>query len=371
MTQLNKSIGFSILTLLVVMHAGAAEPYTVFEHHGSFVPKQPQACVSDDGSVHLTFGIGEEVYYSRIQIGAKLEPRSAFKVPNLSLGMRRGPRIAKAKQSIVITAIGGPQGKGRDGDLFAFRSEDDGQTWSTAIRINDVDASAREGLHAMASTDDGRLWCVWLDLREKGTQLFAASSDDGGQSWCKNILVYKSPDGSICECCHPSIVADGDSIHVLFRNSLAGNRDMYLTSSTDRGKSFSSAERLGSQHWHVNACPMDGGMLTKTPGGELISVWRRNGTIFSTGSKATSETIIESGEQPWVASNQTGVYAAWITKRDGKLQTQRFGTSEIKTIATNVRDPVIVAGHGRNQKAHLFWEHRTGDRTAIMGCEIE
>ncbi len=47
----------------------------------------------------------------------------------------------------------------------------------------------------------------WLDLREKGTVLYASKSMDHGETWSKNILVYRSPDGSICECCHPSIIA--------------------------------------------------------------------------------------------------------------------------------------------------------------------
>ncbi len=51
----------------------------------------------------------------------------------------------------------------------------------------------------MTSGDDGALWCVWLDLREKGTVLYASKSMDHGETWSKNILVYRSPDGSICE----------------------------------------------------------------------------------------------------------------------------------------------------------------------------
>ncbi len=69
--------------------------------------------------------------------------------------------------SITITAIGGTQGKGRDGDILAYRSHDLGKNWLGPVKVNDVDGSGREGLHAMTSGDDGALWCVWLDLREK------------------------------------------------------------------------------------------------------------------------------------------------------------------------------------------------------------
>ena len=54
----------------------------------------------------------------------------------------------------------------------------------------------------------GALFAAWLDKRGKGTQLYGARSTDGGATWSKNIPIYKSPEGTICECCHPSIAID-------------------------------------------------------------------------------------------------------------------------------------------------------------------
>ena len=53
------------------------------------------------------------------------------------------------------------------------------------------------------------------------TSQYVHRSKDGGQTWSPNFSVYESPDGHICECCHPSavIAADG-AIHVMFRNWL-------------------------------------------------------------------------------------------------------------------------------------------------------
>ncbi len=199
----------------------------------------------------------------------------------------------------MITAIGGAQGKGRDGDILAFRSLDGGNTWLGPVKVNDVAASAREGLHAMTANQDGTLWCVWLDLREEGTKLFIAKSTDQGATWSKNALVYQSPGGSICECCHPSIIADGSAVHVLFRNSLKGNRDMYFVSSSDEGVTFSDAVRLGQSSWHLNACPMDGGMLALDNSGAVSTVWRRNRSVYLATSKSDPESLLGVGEQPW------------------------------------------------------------------------
>ena len=303
----------AILLILIPSFAFCSEPFTIMSGTGERTPKQPQACIDPEGRVLVAFGVGDEVYYCKVDAERKPEPTLAFKVTNISLGMRRGPRIACSGISIVITAIGGKEGHGKDGDVLAYRSTDEGKSWTGPVRVNDVASSAREGLHAMTASQDGVLWCVWLDLREKGTQLFASKSIDQGKTWSKNIRVYRSPDGSVCECCHPSIVASGKSIHILFRNSLKGNRDMYVVSSNDQGETFDPGKQLGIQQWKLNACPMDGGMLAITPNGEVITAWRRAGTVFTSLGSSDPEEMLGNGEQPWIASNTNGTYVAWIT----------------------------------------------------------
>lgn len=104
--------------------------------------------------------------------------------------MRRGPRIVKNQAAILVTAIGGLMGKGRNGDIVAWRSTDDGRTWQGPVRVNDTADSAREGLHAMANGVDGSVWCVWLDLRDKKSEIYAAVSKDNGATWEPNRCVY-------------------------------------------------------------------------------------------------------------------------------------------------------------------------------------
>ena len=58
-------------------------------------PKQPQAAVAANGTVNVVFGSGEEISFSISTDNGQSfsKPAVAFRVPNLSLGMRRGPRI--------------------------------------------------------------------------------------------------------------------------------------------------------------------------------------------------------------------------------------------------------------------------------------
>ena len=176
----------------------------------------------------------------------------------IALGRHRGPRVAILKDAIVISAIAG-ETKAQPGSLMTWRSTDDGKTWKRASTINDVAEAAREGLHAMIARPDGSLFAVWLDLRAKGTRLIGSMSTDAGLTWSKNTLVYESPDGTICQCCHPSLSVDEKGgLWVMWRNALNGSRDFYVTSSTD-GVHFTAARKLGTGTWKLDACPMDGG----------------------------------------------------------------------------------------------------------------
>ncbi len=360
----------SIVLISLSVSAVASEPFTIMGGGDAKVPMQPQACVSSKGIINVTFGVGEEVYYCSVDDEKLSAPLVAFRVPNISLGMRRGPRIAHTGTALVITAIGGAQGKGRDGDVLAYRSLDNGKSWLGPVKVNDVDASAREGLHAMTTSENGTLWCVWLDLREKGTQLFAAKSVDHGATWSNNVLVYRSPDGSVCECCHPSIVASGDSLHIVFRNSLKGNRDMYLVSSHDGGATFDNAVRIGRNNWQLNACPMDGGMLAVDKSQKLFTVWRRDRSVFSAEPMRISETLLGVGEQPWVASNDDGFYITWTSKRDGELFLLKPGNTDGEILSSRASFPVIVSTSQPEAMVYIFWEKRSEQVFSIMGQRI-
>lgn len=65
-------------------------------------------------------------------------------------------------------------------------------------------ASAREGLHDLAGGPSGKLFVTWLDLRNGKMELWDATSVHGGRTWARDEQIYKSPDKSICEGCHPT-----------------------------------------------------------------------------------------------------------------------------------------------------------------------
>ena len=102
---------------------------------------QPQVAVGEDGTVFIAFGKGEEIYVTAsVNLSGPFQaPQRVGRLPKLALGMRRGPRIAISGQAVTVIAA-------NNSDLFSYRSDDAGRTWSAAVRINNVVSSAREGL---------------------------------------------------------------------------------------------------------------------------------------------------------------------------------------------------------------------------------
>src|SRR5689334_16271481 len=90
--------------------------------------KQPQLAAGQ-GIVGVTFGSTNTVYFAVSADDGRTfsAPVKVADTKNLSLGLHRGPRIAITPSAIVISAITGELGGGKDGELVAWRSTDRGR----------------------------------------------------------------------------------------------------------------------------------------------------------------------------------------------------------------------------------------------------
>ena len=296
---------------------------------GPDAPAREPQLAANGSAVALTFGAGSAIYFTVSHDSGRTfsTPVKVEQAGNILLTHHRGPRIAFSGKTIVISAIASKtagsdahaHGAGPDGDLFVWRSTDGGKIWSQAIRVNDVPNSPNEALHTLAADAKGNLFLAWLDHRTgKGTTLYGARSADAGATWSKNFLVYQSPDGTICECCHPSsaFTPDGELL-VMWRNWLDGSRDMYLARSR-AGASFGPAEKLGMGTWKLKGCPMDGGGVVISRQ-RVFTAWRREGTVYLA-EPGVHETALGQGKDLAVAAGRKGAYVAWVSASGVELR---------------------------------------------------
>ena len=299
---------------------------------------QPQLAVAPSGRIHVVFGQANTVYHTSSADGQTFSPPvKVGTLEKLALKMRRGPRVTATDQQILVTAI-----SHADGDLHAWTSSDGGKTFREQPPLNSVPGSAREGMQALAGNGRGAVAVVWLDLRQKGTQLWARFSKDGGTTWDQDRSIYASPAGHICECCHPTVAfAESGALAVMWRNWLDGARDIFARTSADAGKTFTAAQKLGEGTWKLNACPMDGGHLAADREGKWSAAWRREAGVFVNAVGAPEKKTSADGKQPVIGFAGASRILLW--EEGGALMLQR-GDDSPKRFAGPASGACIVSG---------------------------
>jgi len=239
--------------------------------------KMPAVTNDANKTIHLVYGSGDKLMYTSSNDEGQTftSPELVANLAGLVASATRGPQIAATKNGIAIIAVN------KDGDIFSYIKDGWGK-WNEAGRVNDTDTTNKEGFIGLSGDNENNLFAIWTDLRgDHQNKIFGARSTDGGKTWMKNILVYASPAGTVCECCKPSVVMKDRNVFVMFRNWLHGNRDLYLIRSSDGGESFEQAQKLGERNWALDGCPMDGGGMAVDQSGNLHTVWRRENKIYA------------------------------------------------------------------------------------------
>ncbi len=265
--------------------------------------RMPDLAKDLQNAIHIVYGSGDSIMYTNSKDGQHFTTSSLVAVlPKLFASAMRGPQVAATADGLIVMACTS------DGNIYAYKKEGLGK-WTTAIRINNTAGTAKEAL--MDVSAEGRhAYAVWLGAKNpKGQNVYGAASADGGKTWSRNILVYASPDGTVCECCKPSVLVKGSRVYVMFRNWLNGNRDLYVTQSDNGGAAFHEAKKLGAGNWKLNGCPMDGGGLSVTKSGAVQTVWRRENNIYATIPGAPEKLIGEGKGCTIETMNGKNVYA--------------------------------------------------------------
>jgi hypothetical protein len=211
---------------------------------------QPQAVVDARGTLHLIYFKGEEgagdLFYVRREAG-KERFSEALRVNSqpgsaVAIGSIRGGQIALGKAGRIHVAWNGSvkaMNYARLNDAGTAFEEQRNLMQGTAIL---------DGGGTVAADDAGNVYVAWHALKAGGErgedkrQVWVARSTDEGKTFSKEAPAWAEPTGA-CGCCSLRAFADGKgSVYLLYRSANAGvNRDTYLLTSTDKGKSFLGA----------------------------------------------------------------------------------------------------------------------------------
>lgn len=318
--------------------------------------QMPNITTDKQNTIHLVYGSGDSILYSYSSGHGNSfsKPQLIAVVPHVYTFATRGPQIAATATGLVVTACTA------DGDIYSFYKAA-GSKWTQGQQVNDEDTIAKEGLMAL-SADADNVFAVWLDLRgNKHNKIYGAGSPDGGKTWSANKLVYASPDTTVCGCCKPSVVVKENKVYVMFRNWLNGNRDMYLIQSPDGGNTFLQAKKLGTGNWKLNGCPMDGGGLAVTGKGQIETVWRREGKIYTSTLDSAEKEIGEGKGCTIETAGNKNMYA-WT--ENGQVVV--VNSQGQKKILGKGSGPVLKLLRGKNDMI-CVWEHDKQIHASVLG----
>jgi hypothetical protein len=209
---------------------------------------QPQAVVDAKGTLHLIYFKGEDagagdLFYVRRQAGGEefSKPLQINSRPHsaCAVGSVRGGQIALGKGGRVHVVW---NGAGTAGTNYA-RLNDAGTAFEEQRDLM-RQTYVPDGGGTLAADDQGNVYVIWhgqlKDVRgEDKRTVWIASSSDEGKTFALEVPAWTEPTG-VCPCCSTRALADHKGVvYLMYRSAAAKvNRDIYLLSSEDRGKTF-------------------------------------------------------------------------------------------------------------------------------------
>jgi hypothetical protein len=293
---------------------------------------QPQAAVDARGVVHLLYFKGDpgagDVFYTTSKDGVHFkhairvnsQPGSAIAIGNI-----RGGHLALGKNGRAHVAWNG-SGKARPlapgkgpwlNPMLYTRLSDKGTAFEPQRNLIHS-AVGLDGGGSVAADGAGNVYVFWHapDPGKRGEdnrRVWVAVSTDEGKTFAPERPASVARTGA-CGCCGLRAFADGKGrVYTLYRGAReVTQRDMYLLTSTDRGKSFRGED---IHPWPINACPMSSEAFAEGPGGRVLGAWETKGQVYfaridpTTGKRAAPVAAPGEGKgrkHPAVAVNARG-----------------------------------------------------------------
>jgi hypothetical protein len=337
-----------------------------------------------DGTLWLAFMAG-----GHISVASSRDQGRSFSTPvqvtkeklTLDWGPDARPQIVAETNGGIALAFSTFRDKAFNGQVFATKSVDGGQSFAEPKPITDNNESQR--FVALGLDTDGSVFAAWIDKRNRvpareegrkyeGAGLFFASSKDGGASYSGAQLAADNT----CECCRLGLAfaSPGHPV-VVFRNIFEGGvRDHAVMTFADpatRGE----VRRVSNDDWQIAACPHHGPSLSISAAGTYHTTWFTNGKarkgLFYARSQDEGRTFSDplplgradrNPTRPFVLAGPHGTTMVW-KEFDGEKSAVNAMTSHdegkswsspsaIATTTDTSDHPLLVSD---GQKVYLSW----------------
>jgi hypothetical protein len=104
---------------------------------------------------------------------------------------------------------------------------------------------------------------------------------------------------------------------------------------------------MGAGTWKIEGCPMDGGGLTSFDNGDFMTVWQREGAIYTANSNLT-EHFVGQGRAPSIASHNGEIKLVYTSGDDVMMvqglnrQSEKLGTGTSPKVVSTANGTLYV-----------------------------
>ncbi|HSD13514.1 MAG TPA: exo-alpha-sialidase [Flavobacterium sp.] len=196
---------------------------------------------------------------------------------------------------IAVWGIDNPTPKKKYGGLIQYsQSFDNGKNWTPATRLVKDENGIDQRYFDIDLLPNGEAAIIWLDNRSKtdmdvSTLYYAVTKGKNG------FQTEKVIGETTCQCCRTDLfVGKNGVIYAAYRDIINDEiRDMVLTYSSDKGKTFSKPKRISADNWKINGCPHTGPTMTQNDNGMHFAWYTMGGGegVFYTNSSDSGKSF--------------------------------------------------------------------------------
>lgn len=292
-----------------------------------------------------------------------------------------------------------------DYGIALVRSNDQGRSWSTPIRVEPVGAKNDYGFVALWEQANGSLGIAWLDSRQKPAANRATGANHGGHAGGAMMLRATSfaadgqrgeehaLDTATCDCCTTSVALSSRGPVLAYRGRTTEEiRDTRLVRFD--GRRWTRPVTVHKDNWHFAGCPVNGPAVAARAS-EVWVAWYTEADGLPSLRLARSLDSGDSFEAPRrvaegrgvlgraaLAMDKDNVWLAWLEEKDGaagqELWLSRVDASTgVSAERTKVADLVArgrASGLPRMQLTAagvwLVWTDVVDGKTRLRGANV-
>lgn len=346
------------------------KPMLIVDHNGTLY-----AIWEDDRYQDFDFNI----YVSRSLDGGSSWLTNRIVVNESSFRIRENPVLAVDQNGVLYAAWQSRRYRSDDYDIYVARSSDGGNSWSEKVKVNDDDGSTAQHDPSLAVDANGTVMVTWEDHRHNNSDIYAATSTDGGQSWSANVQVNQDSDlGAEHD---PTLVVDANGVFYVVWWEQRSDTAIYLARSRDKGVTWQAHGLVNDEGVAVGQYNPS---LAVDTNGHLYVVWEDSrhgysdiyfsrstdeGDSWGADVKVNQDTGWPYQYYPTVGVDANGrVIVAWQDERHGNDQDDIYVASSANggqqwSAHTQVNDgddtnnqhsPSLAVGP--NQNVYLTWQ---------------